>query len=117
VIEAGCDNQASNLGLQPSQSPAHGCIVNAVRRKRGRCPNGVEQLELLVLWRGMPGWFLGPGGSRWSGGGSAPYYTWITRIHGDRTLTLTLDYDSTKGFAVVQRRTARVGRQHRRVRG
>ena len=67
-----------------------------------RAANGVEQLELLVLWRGMPGWFLDPGGSGGSGGGTAPYYTWITRIHGNRTLTLTLDYDSTKRLAVVQ---------------
>lgn len=67
-----------------------------------RAPNGVEQLELLVLWRGMPGWFLDPGGSGGSGGGSAPHSTWITRIHGNRTLTLALDYDSTKGLAVVQ---------------
>jgi hypothetical protein len=59
-------------------------------------------LELLVLWRGMPGWFLDPGGSGGFGGGPALYSTWITRIHGNRTLTLTLDYDSTKRLAVVQ---------------
>ena len=67
-----------------------------------RAPNGVEQLELLVLWRGTPGWFLDPGGSGGSGGGSAPYSTWIKRIRGNRTLTLTLDYDPPKRLAVVQ---------------
>jgi len=37
-----------------------------------RAANGVEQLELLVLWRGMPGWFLDPGGSGGSGGAQLP---------------------------------------------
>jgi hypothetical protein len=67
-----------------------------------RAPNGVEQLELLVLWRGTPGWFLHPGGSGGSGGGPASSHTWITRIRGDRTLTLTLDYDPPKRLVVVQ---------------
>jgi hypothetical protein len=31
-----------------------------------------------------------------------PYDLWITRIRGDRTLTLTLAYDSAKRLAIVQ---------------
>ena len=37
----------------------------------------VEELELLVLWRGTPGWFLQPGGSGSSGSGTGSHYTWM----------------------------------------
>ena len=58
-----------------------------------------EQLELLVLWRGTPGWFLQPGGSGGSGfGASSPDYTWIK--YG--SVTLSLDFDATKRTATVQ---------------
>jgi hypothetical protein len=61
--------------------------------------NGATQLDLLVLWRGTPGWFMQPGGSGGRGGGpSRPQSAWIT--HG--ALTLTVEFDSSERVAVVQ---------------
>jgi hypothetical protein len=60
----------------------------------------VEQLELLVLWRGTPGWFLQPGGSGGSGGATNPSSNWIKR--GD--VTLSLDFDEVTRVAAVQGR-------------
>jgi hypothetical protein len=58
-----------------------------------------EQLELLVLWRGSPGWFLQPGGSGGSGSGAnGPHYTWIK--YGN--VTLSLDFDPAKRTVTVQ---------------
>jgi len=58
-----------------------------------------EQLELLVLWRGSPGWFLQPGGSGHSGSGADdPHYTWIK--YG--SVTLSLDFDPAKRTVTVQ---------------
>jgi hypothetical protein len=59
---------------------------------------GVEELQLLVLFRGSPGWFLHPGGSGRSGGIGGPAYTWIK--YGD--VMLTLDYDAARRTATVQ---------------
>ena len=62
--------------------------------------DGVEQLDLLVLWRGTPGWFLRAGGSGGGGGDGpgGPYQTWIVR----GALKLTLDFDPSKRIAIVQ---------------
>jgi hypothetical protein len=38
---------------------------------------GVEQLELLILWRGTPGWFLQPGTYADSGGEPGGHNTWM----------------------------------------
>lgn len=61
---------------------------------------GVEHLELLVLWRGTPGWFMEPGGSSGgsSGGNGVPLSSWINR--GDVRLTVT--FDPVKRVATVQ---------------
>jgi hypothetical protein len=61
--------------------------------------DGTTQLDLLVLWRGPPGWFTQPGGSGGRGGGSSrPQSAWIT--HG--ALTLTVEFDPSERVAVVQ---------------
>ena len=38
---------------------------------------GVEELELLILWRGSPGWFMQPGGYGDSGGAPGTHRTWM----------------------------------------
>jgi hypothetical protein len=65
----------------------------------------VEQLDLLVLWRGSAGWFMHPGGAGGGGGISGPHYTWIQ--YGD--VRLTLDFDQSKRIVVVQGRTIELG--------
>lgn len=68
---------------------------------------GMNQLKLLVLWQGTPGWFLGPGGVSDSGPQTAIWHTTITRTLENRvpsgaTLTLTLDYDPQRGQVAIQ---------------
>jgi hypothetical protein len=65
-----------------------------------RAGSGEEQLQLLILWRGAPGWFLRPGGV--SGNSSGGRYR-STITYGD--VRLTLEYDSSKRVAVVHGRT------------
>ena len=60
---------------------------------------GVEELELLVLWRGTPGWFLQtPGGSGGSDSGTGSHYTWIK--YG--AVSLSLDFDETTRRVTIQ---------------
>jgi hypothetical protein len=61
-----------------------------------RTGTGPERLQVLVLWRGAPGWFLRPGGV--SGGGSGGRYE-ATLRYGD--VQLTLGYDSARRVATV----------------
>src|ERR1700676_5456671 len=56
-----------------------------------RAGTGPERLQLLVLWRGGPGWFLRPGGV--SGGGSGGHYE-ATLTYGD--VQLMLGWDSAR---------------------
>jgi hypothetical protein len=67
-----------------------------------RQPDGREALELLVLWRGSVGWFLGAGGSGASGGGPAGHPHVTITYSG---LRFTLDFDSRKRIATVQGKT------------
>lgn len=71
-----------------------------------RSRDGVERLQLLVLWRGTPGWFLpdGPSGvsSSWSEGRSRQTIT-------EGTLRLTLDYDLSKRIAAVDGKPIAMG--------
>lgn len=62
---------------------------------------GVEELELLVLWRGTPGWFLQPGGIGGSRAPDSPAYTWIK--YGD--VTLSLDFDAARRIVTIQGKT------------
>jgi hypothetical protein len=64
-----------------------------------RSGDGVEWLQLLVLWRGTPGWFLRPGGSSASGTGSMNR-SYQRIVQGG--IQLTLDYDPSKKAALVQ---------------
>jgi hypothetical protein len=57
---------------------------------------GPERLQLLVLWRGAPGWFLRPGDV--SGGGSGGRYE-ATLTYGD--VQLMLGWDSARRVATV----------------
>lgn len=50
----------------------------------------VHSLDLLVLWRGTPGWFLEGQGHRSSGGGNADT-TSVTIEYAGRPLTVVLD--------------------------
>ncbi len=60
---------------------------------------GVEELELLVLWRGAPGWFLQPGGAGGSFSGTGTQnYTWIK--YG--SVSLSLDFDAAKRIVTIQ---------------
>jgi hypothetical protein len=54
-----------------------------------RVGNDADQLRLLVLWRGTPGWYFVPGG-RIGGGGSGAAGTHWTIEYGN--IHLTLDY-------------------------
>jgi len=71
--------------------------------------DGVERLQLLVLWRGTPGWFLPDGPSGVSSGGSGGRYQ-TTITEGD--LKLTLDYDSSRRIAMVQGKTIDLARNN-----
>ena len=58
------------------------------------------RLQLLVLWRGTPGWFLEGGGSRGgSGGGSRSVRSETLKYGG---LWLTVSHDSIKRIAHIQ---------------
>jgi hypothetical protein len=61
-----------------------------------RAGNDPEQLRLLVLWRGTPGWYLGHGGS--IGGQSSGGRTQETLEYGD--IRLTLDYRARDTVAI-----------------
>ena len=61
-----------------------------------------DRLQLLVLWRGTPGWFLRPGGSSVYGGQSAGRYQQTITQGGFK---FTLEYDSSKRVAVVNGKT------------
>lgn len=74
-----------------------------------RSGDGVERLQLLVLWRGTPGWFLPEGGSGVSGGGSGDRYH-ATITEGD--LQLTLDYDSSRRVATVHGKTIDISKDN-----
>lgn len=64
--------------------------------------NGADHLDLLVLWRGRPGWFRrsagvggsgGSGGSQWFGGG---FKSQISRrdTYGETTIAFLADFES-----------------------
>jgi hypothetical protein len=81
LVAASSSDQAKATGYWSNPTSVISPVVMA-SWFTARGPSGPEQLELLVLWRGTPAWFFDPGGSGGSGGGTAPYYTWITRIDG-----------------------------------
>jgi hypothetical protein len=64
-----------------------------------RVGNNPEQLRLLVLWRGTPGWYFAPG-SR-IGGPSTGGRTHLTIEYGD--VHLTLDYGAGDAVAINSR--------------
>jgi hypothetical protein len=61
--------------------------------------DGVDQLELLVLWRGAAGWFLRPG-SLTSNRTTAAGHSYLTIRRGD--LQLTLEYDRATRVVTIQ---------------
>lgn len=65
-----------------------------------RATDGVEQLRLLVLWRGTPGWFVTGGGTHFSSSSTGASIVTITR--GD--VQLHLEYDSLTRIAVFNDR-------------
>jgi hypothetical protein len=61
--------------------------------------DGFEELELLVLWRGSPGWFQRPGGAGGTSDGlNGPFYDWLK--YGD--VTLSVEYDPQHHTARIQ---------------
>ena len=66
-----------------------------------RVERDVETLELLVLWRGKPGWFLEGNGHRSTGGGTADV-TSATIEYAGRPLTVV--FDRKLRVATVQER-------------
>ena len=60
--------------------------------------DGVEELELLVLWRGTPGWFLQPGGSGGSGAATGDHHTWLKF----GAVDLSLDFDEATRRVMLQ---------------
>jgi hypothetical protein len=61
--------------------------------------DGIHTLELLVVWRGQPGWFLRVGSQSSSGGGSGTSFHTTSRF-GD--VELRLDFDSATHTAALQ---------------
>ena len=59
---------------------------------------GVEELELLVLWRGTPGWFLQSGGSGGSDSGAGSDYTWMKF----GAVSVSLDFDEATRRVTIQ---------------
>jgi hypothetical protein len=62
-------------------------------------PTGPLTLDLLVLWRGAPGWYLKGGHSAASGGGDDKGHVNVQMQRGGVELDLTLDRQ--KGVAVI----------------
>lgn len=60
-----------------------------------------QTLELLVLWRGRPGWFLEGSGHRSGGGGSGDVQTATLEYAG---LQLSVTFDRQRRVATVDRR-------------
>ena len=60
--------------------------------------DGARVLQVLVLWRGTPGWFARGGGGV-SGGGDGRRYTSTLRYGG---LELRLEFDSESRLATIQ---------------
>ena len=58
-----------------------------------------EQLVLLVLWRGSPGWLARGGGRASSQAGGSGNQTWVQLTRGE--LTLSVDVDHASGVAHV----------------
>jgi hypothetical protein len=68
-----------------------------------RVQNDVHTLELLVLWRGKPGWFLEGNGHRGSGGGS-----------GD-VVSAEIEYSGRSLYAAFNRRSRIATIQDRKI--
>ena len=67
-----------------------------------RIEKEIGRLELLVLWRGAPGWFLAGQGHRSSGGGSPDAWSASVEYAG---IPLSVSFNRTTRVAVVQSRT------------
>src|SRR5437868_1960036 len=55
--------------------------------------DGTGRLDLLVLWRGTPGWFMRGGGTSGGGGMNGGFVEWSgyhTMTYGDVSLTIEL---------------------------
>ena len=61
--------------------------------------DGVHALELLVVWRGQPGWFLRSGPRSSSAGGSGSSFHSTSQFGG---VTMSLDFDSATRVAEIQ---------------
>lgn len=70
-----------------------------------RNPGANETLELLILWRGSPGWFAKGGGSGSSGGGSGNTWRHSFRDGGHE---FDVSYDFASRIATVQGQDVRL---------
>jgi hypothetical protein len=61
--------------------------------------DGMQLLDLIVLWRGSPGWFARGSGSGTSGGGSAASFHSTIRYGG---LNLQLEFEPKARVALIQ---------------
>ena len=61
--------------------------------------SGPATLELMVLWRGEPGWFMKGGGQASSGGGDANGHVYLRHEQAGVVLEVNLDRD--KGMAII----------------
>jgi hypothetical protein len=84
---------ATSSATQPASSVA---LVSWVTRYSH---DGMHALELLVVWRGEPGWFLRSGPRSSSAGGSGSSFH-STSQFGD--VALRLDFDSATHVAEIQ---------------
>jgi hypothetical protein len=96
LVPVGVVSQVVESATSPSRVIS--AAVEASWFATGR--SGVEHLELVVLWRGTPGWFMEPGGSSGgsSGGNGVPRSSWITRGE----VRLTVEFDPAKRIATIQ---------------
>jgi len=87
---------STQCGTQSSDQPVSGVAMATWVARVER--DGTRALQLLVLWRGSPGWFARGSGSGASGGGNClVYHSTIRR--GD--LQLQVEFDSQTRLATI----------------
>lgn len=89
---------STQCGTESSDQPVSGVVMATwVARVE---TDGTRVLEMLVLWRGSPGWFARGSGNGASGGGNCRLYHSTIR-RGD--LQLQVEFDSQTRLATISR--------------
>lgn len=111
VLSAQTTPTASGGTVMSSQDISARVVASLITRME---PNGAEQLELLVLWRGAPGWFVGERAQPRSAGGTSTggaAGSFEQRLSFG-SVTLNLAFDAQSRTLRIQDRTVAVPRSN-----